>query len=229
MIEHFPELVDPASLPRRVLCIAPHADDEVIACGGVLAMHAARGDAVRVLVATGGDGRAAESRAAAGVLGIADVRALGFDDGRLGAAYDLVGRLKRELADFRAELVYAPSAFEHHPDHRACHRAAVAALAGLEPGAGRPELLCYGVHTGPLPAGPRGVLIDITPWIETKRTALARFASQPAELAEKVAACDRGRTLNVDRPEVRALEGFLRTPTATEPVGGPRTRPRPPR
>jgi GT2 family glycosyltransferase/LmbE family N-acetylglucosaminyl deacetylase len=187
-------------------------------------MHAARGDAVRILVLTGGERRAQESRAAAGVLGIGDVRALGFDDGRLGAAYDLVGRLKRELLEFRPELVYAPSAFEHHPDHRACHRAAVAALAGLEPSAARaPELLCYGVNTGvstPLPAGPRGVLVDITPWIETKRAALSRFASQPAELAEKVAACDRGRTLNVDRPEVRALEGFLRTPATFTPEPG---------
>jgi GT2 family glycosyltransferase/LmbE family N-acetylglucosaminyl deacetylase len=179
----------------------------------VLALHAARGDAVRVVIATGGAARAAESRAAAAVLGIGDVRALGFDDGRLGAAYDLVGRLKRELADFGPELVYAPSAFEHHPDHQACHKATLAALAGLEP-ARRRELLCYGVNTGvstPLPAGPKGVLVDITPWVEKKRAALACFASQPAELADGVAACDRGRTLNVDRPEVRALEGFLRT------------------
>ncbi|MFN9705442.1 MAG: PIG-L deacetylase family protein, partial [Planctomycetota bacterium] len=38
----------------RVLAFAPHPDDEVAGPGGVLAMHADQGDAVRVVVATVG-------------------------------------------------------------------------------------------------------------------------------------------------------------------------------
>jgi LmbE family N-acetylglucosaminyl deacetylase len=147
--EHFPALVDPASLPRRVLCVAPHPDDEVIGCGGVLAMHAGRGDAVRVVLATGGAERTAESRAALAVLGVRDVVALELEDGRLGAAYELVERLRAQLDDHRPALIYAPGPFEHHPDHRACHRALLAAAAG-----GGASVLGYGVNTGvstPLP------------------------------------------------------------------------------
>ncbi|MCH2105723.1 MAG: PIG-L family deacetylase, partial [Planctomycetes bacterium] len=42
-------------LPRgRVLVIAPHADDEVLGCGGTLTRHIERGDEVEVLVLTDG-------------------------------------------------------------------------------------------------------------------------------------------------------------------------------
>ena len=228
MNEHFPELIDPAQLPRRVLCVAPHPDDEVIGCGGTLALHAARGDAVRVLLVTGSAERVAESRAAAAQLGVEDVRCLDFEDGRLGAAYDLVGRLREECAEFSPELVYAPSAFEHHPDHLACHRAVVSALGA------KVEVLCYGVNTGvstPLPAGPVGLLVDISAHTEAKRAALECFASQlrgagpegddpdaaGADLIEKIEACDKGRTINVDRPEVRAAEGFVRAASPASP------------
>ena len=223
---HFPELLDPATLPRRVLCVAPHPDDEVIGCGGTLALHAARGDQVRVLLATGTEERLAESRAAAGELGLAAdaVTCLGFEDGRLGAAYDLVGRLRTELAEFAPELVYAPSAYEHHPDHLALHRAMRAALPeGV-------DMLCYGVNSGvstPLPAGPVGVLVDVTAQVAAKRAALRRFETQLGtpdagdELIEKVEACDRGRTINVDRAEVKAAEGFVRVrrPVEAEETG----------
>jgi LmbE family N-acetylglucosaminyl deacetylase len=57
MSDHrFPPLEDPALLPRRVLVVAPHPDDEVLGCGGMIAWHAARGDAVAVLELTDGAG-----------------------------------------------------------------------------------------------------------------------------------------------------------------------------
>ena len=38
----------------RVAVIAPHPDDEVLGCGGVMARHAAEGDEVFVIVVTRG-------------------------------------------------------------------------------------------------------------------------------------------------------------------------------
>ena len=38
----------------QVLVVAPHPDDEVLGCGGVMAAHAARGDDVHVAVVTRG-------------------------------------------------------------------------------------------------------------------------------------------------------------------------------
>lgn len=216
MQSDFPRLLDPAELPKRVLVVAPHPDDEVLGCGGALAHHAARGDAVRVVFLTDGGGelegdartreverRAAEARAAAAALGGVEVEFLGLADRRVGACYDLVERLRDALEGFAPGLVYAPSPWENHADHRAASQAVSAALVrGPER-----RVLFYGVNT-PVPSG---VLIDTTRTAERKYAALACYASQggDAALGEKARAADRARTMNVDLPEVATAEGFL--------------------
>jgi LmbE family N-acetylglucosaminyl deacetylase/GT2 family glycosyltransferase len=202
-------LIDPAGLPRRVLCLAPHPDDEVLGCGGALALHAGRGDCLRVVVLTDGAprggaelaaAREAESRAAGQALGVADYRFLAYRDGRLGAAWELVEKLTELIEEFDPELVYGPSPFEHHADHRAASRALLAALAG---GRGR-RVFLYGVNE----RVPGGVLLDTTGVWHVKERALACFTSQGADILEKCRAVDRARTVNVDLPEVQMAEGF---------------------
>jgi LmbE family N-acetylglucosaminyl deacetylase/GT2 family glycosyltransferase len=227
-------LCDPAALPRRVLVVAPHADDEVLGAGAMLAFHAERGDAVRVVVLTDGaqgdpaglaglaaDGapaqpgaggapsngdlaaaRRAESTAAGAVLGVVDYRFLGLADGGLSAEAGLVERLRAELDDFEPGLVYGPSLEEMHPDHRAAARALVAAVL-RSPG---PRVLLYGIN-GQVTAN---ALYDTTARFAKKRAAIERFASQLAyhDMVAKAEAADRARTVNVDLPEVRFVEGF---------------------
>jgi N-acetyl-1-D-myo-inositol-2-amino-2-deoxy-alpha-D-glucopyranoside deacetylase len=100
-----------ASLGARILVIAPHPDDETLACGGLIHQAVAGGRLVRVVLLTNGDGfrrivggyrvhgdhdasdafvrlgtaRAAEATAALGVLGVpaSDVTFLGYPDGSL--------------------------------------------------------------------------------------------------------------------------------------------------
>ena len=124
------ELPDIASLPRRALCVATDPAEAREIARGPLARHAARGDAVRVVVLAtrDGDGSPDDAASAARGLGIADGRALGYRRGELGAQTDLVARLKSELAEFAPELVYAPSA-RGDLDRRALSRAVRAALA----------------------------------------------------------------------------------------------------
>ena len=212
----FPPLLDPAPLPRRVLVVAPHADDEVLGCGGMLAFHAARGDAVRVLVLTDGAqgdprhggpsdlaaARRAESRAAGSELGVHDYRFLGLADGTLGGCAGLAETLRAELADFAPGLVYGPSLEEMHPDHRAAARALCA--AALRDGG--PRLLLYGVN-GQVTAN---VLFDTTALFPRKRAAIERFTSQLAyhDMVHKTEAVDRARTVNVDLPGVHYAAGF---------------------
>src|SRR5690606_38710740 len=88
---------DHRRVPRTLVCFHAHPDDEAIATGGVMAKAAAAGHRVVLVLATGGelgevpDGllapgetlaerRAAETAAAAELLGVARVAWLGYHD-----------------------------------------------------------------------------------------------------------------------------------------------------
>lgn len=133
--------VPPAA--ARLMVIAPHPDDEVLACGGLLAMHAAGGGDCRVLAVT--DGEASDARAvprdlaairraerALGLqrLGLAAtcVHRLGLPDGRVGQhAAALQGAIMALLRP--GDWVVATWRHDGHPDHDAVGRAAMLACA----------------------------------------------------------------------------------------------------
>ncbi len=112
-------------LPKRVLVLAADSGRALGACGGALALHLARGDAVR-WVATGsaGEGPAA--------LGVSDVKSLAFAAGELGSQARLVERLGAEIAEFQPRVLYAPDPDAGEADERALGFAAAAALAHAE-------------------------------------------------------------------------------------------------
>ena len=219
MTSYYPALADPAVLPDRVLVFAPHADDEVFGCGGLLAFHASRGDAVRVVVVTDGAGgdpagleadiaktRQRESRAAGAELGVLDYRFLGFPDGRLAGAHLLVEALVAELEEFAPGLVLGPSLQEMHPDHRALAGAVLAAAARF----GRTRLFLYGINA----QVQANLLFDITTQAAKKRRAVERFESQLAyqDLVGKTEAVDHARTVNIEDAQVYQVEGFFDLP-----------------
>jgi len=218
----FPPLEDPGHLPRRVLVVAPHPDDEVLGCGGMIAWHAARGDAISILELTDGAGgdpdgkvggdvanlRRAEVTEALGVLGIETIEWLDGRDGALAETADLPERISRAVDRHEAELVYAPSPFELHADHRAAAAAVVRALRGRRPAV---RVHWFGVNQAVV----ANVLYDITGVMDRKLDAVSRFRSQIAynDLVEKVAAVNRGSTVNVDLPGVKYVEAYVALPS----------------
>jgi LmbE family N-acetylglucosaminyl deacetylase len=112
---------------ERLLVLAPHPDDEVIACGGLVAQHLRENRAVRVVIATNGaqagdaTTREEESRRGLASLGTPDLVFLGFPD--RGLDDDVAPRLREQLLEFRPDLVLVPSPVEIHPDHLALSRA----------------------------------------------------------------------------------------------------------
>ncbi len=122
-------------LGERLLILAPHPDDEVIGCGGLVAQHLREGRAVRVVVATDGAEaepsvsdrlayraqREEESRRALALLGEAELHFLRFADRALDDA--VAGPLRQHLLEFKPDLVCVPSPIEIHPDHLALSRA----------------------------------------------------------------------------------------------------------
>src|SRR6202035_4923726 len=118
------------------LVVAPHYDDEVLGCGGLLAQLAASGAAVRVLFLTDGGGteapdpdtyrsrRREESAKAAEILGLTGSDHLSLPDTQLDQSLEqIVQGLRRALLSQRPELLLIPSPLEVSRDHRAAFAA----------------------------------------------------------------------------------------------------------
>jgi LmbE family N-acetylglucosaminyl deacetylase len=163
-----------------VLVLAPHPDDETLACGGTILRHLHAGDAVRVVMVT--DGRASraggldpyamagvrqrEAHAAMAVLG-AELDWLGLPEAAWSDA-DLRAPLAAALAV--ADLVYAPSPVDYHPEHLRTARV-LASLVDRQP------VRAYelGVPLGPTLTS---LVVDTGAVEGTRRAALAAYASQ---------------------------------------------------
>ncbi len=197
-----------------VLVIAPHPDDEVLGCGGAILRHVEAGAPVRVVVVTDGalgltgDARCrhawirrAESRAAATILGYGDPEFWDLPDQSLAYGERLVARIGAALEG--VDLVYAPSIFEMHPDHRALGMATVEAVRRR---GGDLRIALYEVATPQRP----NLLLDITAQSERKRAAMQCFVSQLAHQPydQHIEALNRYRTYSLPA-EVIAAEAFL--------------------
>ncbi|MEK6374172.1 MAG: PIG-L family deacetylase [Acidobacteriota bacterium] len=170
---------------ERLLVLAPHPDDEVIGCGGLVALHLREGRKVQVVVATDGGAagdarqREAESRAALASLGDAEIEFLHFPDRGLAESGGFSAALRDILVHFRPDLIAVPSAIEIHPDHLALSRIfcdVVARDAALFADLAVARVAFYEVSH---PLRPNA-LVDITAVAEAKYAAIAMHASQLA-------------------------------------------------
>ena len=177
----------------RVLILAPHQDDEVLGCGGVLA---ALGDARSVHVAYATDGSASPapaggiSQAGSRLLGVPGRNAhfLDLPDSRLSQHRDELGRRLRDLlARVDPDRVFVPFRYDQNPDHQALYGAAVHVL-GAAAARRVPELIEYFVYPRMklLPCGDVRALINQKHLVrvntltvaENKREALRSYESQ---------------------------------------------------
>ena len=176
-------------LPRgRVLVIAPHADDEVLGCGGTLTRHVARGDEVEVIILTDGargtsDGstdlelvrqRRQEAVAGMALLGVSKCEFWELPEGHepdAGVLGALSLRLAMRICGSKPDLVFAPWIGEGHADH---YHAARLVRLGLALSAFDGLALGYEVWT---PLEPRW-LVDVSEVWERKRAAVNEHTSQ---------------------------------------------------
>lgn len=144
-----------------ILCVRPHPDDECTGTGTITAHYAARGEPVGVLTCTLGEEgeildpdldpeearprlgaiREGELRSACDVLGVKELRLLGYRDSGMpdtppnqqpeafcnASLDDAGGRVAEIIRELRPRVVITEN--EHgtygHPDHVMCHRVAV--------------------------------------------------------------------------------------------------------
>ena len=179
-----------------ILVIAPHPDDEVLGCGGVMARHVERGDAVHVVVVGRGipekfsDEAVALSRqeldAAHRVLGVSSVCYLDFPVSRLDSVpqHELADRLSDLLRELRPTVVYVPHHGDIHADHRQVHYASLVAARPLRDCSVR-RILAYETlsETEWAPATPEAafcptLFVDIEDYLTRKLEAMACYESK---------------------------------------------------
>jgi len=132
-----------------VLVLAPHYDDEVLGCGGLVAQLASAGADVRVLFLSDGSGgveevedheaygerRRQEAGRATEALGLGGIEELGLPDGALDGHLDELSRgIGEALSKHRPDLLLVTSPLELTADHRAAFRALHELLIAIRPG-----------------------------------------------------------------------------------------------
>jgi LmbE family N-acetylglucosaminyl deacetylase len=205
---------EPQPQPSRVLCIAAHPDDLDFGAAGSTASLIRAGVEVTYLICTRGEQggfddtpreqmpalREKEQRAAAAVVGVADVRFLdGFRDGWLEPGHDLIEQLVRVIRQVRPDRIVTFSPERNwerigasHPDHLAAGEATIRAVypAARNPFA-YPNLLAEeGLEAWTVPSvwllgdPAPDTFVDVTDTFDLKLAALREHVSQVSHNAD---------------------------------------------
>lgn len=229
---------------ERVLVVTAHPDDVDFGAAGTVASWVAEGTAVTYCVITDGDAggfdpavprseipriRREEQVAAAAILGVVDVRFLGYRDGELEVSHGLRRDISRVIRQVRPERVLIQSPERNwrripasHPDHMAAGEAAIFAIYpdARNPFA-HPALLAdeglgaWTVHDVWVMGAPEpNFFIDVTDQVALKLAALRAHDSQTAhmdDLDERIRGWMTAAAEAGGLAPGRHAEAFLRT------------------
>ncbi|NMM78792.1 PIG-L family deacetylase [Acidovorax sp. SRB_24] len=204
-----------------MLCLAPHPDDEVLGCAGLLMLAQRQGLRVHTIIVTAGEQglepaapgqpgeaghpRLAESQAAARTMGLPEPVCWHLADRALRHAPPLIARITEALSTHQARWLLLPALTEPHPDHQALALAGMAAAQRH----GGVSLLFYEVGAPTQP----NTLVDISAVAHLKWQALEAFASQEERHAYRrhaqAMATVRAFVLG---PDVQAAEAYWQLP-----------------
>jgi LmbE family N-acetylglucosaminyl deacetylase len=219
---------------KRVLVVAPHADDETLGMGGTIARLVAEGNRVTVAVLTGHGSEPhplwppatwetvrAEARRAMTELGVEDLRFEEVPAARV--AEEPPWKLNRLtdglVRDVAPDTLYVPFPFDLHKDHREVfHSLSVAWRPSAEHGRRIREVHCYEVvsethwnapylEPGFLPT----CWVDISDHLDAKLRAAARYESQlqPGPAPRSLDALDALARWRGSQIGVAAAEAFV--------------------
>jgi N-acetylglucosamine malate deacetylase 2 len=193
---------------RHVLVVFPHPDDEAFGVSGTIATHVENGTPVTYACLTLGEMgrnmgnppftnrenlpkiRKEELKEAAGVLGIQDLRMLGFRDKTI--EFEDEEKLTKVISGLIDELnpsliiTFYPG-YSVHPDHDATGAAVVRAVEKM-PAAVRPALHCVAFAKNcELEIGEPNILNNISPVAEKKLAAIRSHRSQTEQMFNNMA------------------------------------------
>ncbi|WGG45575.1 bacillithiol biosynthesis deacetylase BshB2 [Rossellomorea sp. DA94] len=186
---------------RQVLVIFPHPDDEAFGVSGTISTHVNNGTPVTYACLTLGEMgrnlgnppfatreslpliRKKELQKAADVMGIQDLRMMGYRDKTLEFENDekLSNMVTELIEELNPSLIitFYPD-YSVHPDHEATARAVVRSVRRL-PKASRPKLHCLAFSKNcEEELGKPDIFVDITPVKDQKIGAMKAHISQTA-------------------------------------------------
>jgi bacillithiol biosynthesis deacetylase BshB2 len=188
---------------RQVLVVFPHPDDEAFGVSGTIATHVQNGTPVTYACLTLGEMgrnmgnppftnrenlpkiRREELKEAARVLGIQDLRMLGFRDKTI--EFEDEEKLANQMLDLIEEvkpsliITFYPG-YSVHPDHDATGAAVIRAVEKMSPAA-RPTLHCVAFSNNCVDElGEPDILNDISPVAKTKMAAIQAHRSQTEQM-----------------------------------------------
>ncbi|MEQ8667359.1 MAG: PIG-L family deacetylase [Rhodospirillales bacterium] len=181
---------------NNIAVVVAHPDDEVLAFGGTIARHAARGDTVRVLLlATGLTSRGehddaaletlrGQARRASELLGAEPPMFAEFPDNRMDsvALLDVVKTVEAFFEPAFPDVVFTHHGGDLNVDHGICARAVLTAARPLP---GRPaariyagEVLSSSEYAAPADRFVPNTYVDIAAHLEQKKAALAAYEDE---------------------------------------------------
>ena len=229
---------------ERALVVTAHPDDVDFGAAGTIATWVGQGTDVTYCIVTDGDAggfdpavprseipriRREEQVAAAKVLGVEDVRFLGYRDGELTVTHDLRRDISRVIRQVRPERMLIQSPERNwaripasHPDHLAAGEAAIFAIYpdARNPFAHPSLLQDEGLDAWSVPdvwvmADPQPTIaVDVTDRIDLKLAALRAHESQTSHMDDLDEGIRGWLTKSAEAaglPEGRLAEAFLRT------------------
>lgn len=146
---------------KTVLVIAAHPDDEVLGCGGTMALHAEKGDVVYTAILAEGLTSRSEKRdrelynkefnllheaaqKANEILGVKEVKLFDFPDNRMDSLdrLDVIKVVEDLINDIKPNIIYTHHIGDVNIDHRRIHEAVLTAIRPI-PGNHIVEELLY--------------------------------------------------------------------------------------
>lgn len=186
-------------MPNNILIVAPHCDDEILGCGGIMAKYVDKGADVYVAIITNGHLGAPELFKKEGTekvraeavqshkfLGVKETFFLDFPAIRLDTtpAYQISLRLSEIIKNAGIDTLYLPHRGDIHKDHRITFEAALVAARPIDNNPVK-RIYAYETLSETEWAPPFGddafiptVFEDVTGYIEKKQEAFKFFTTQ---------------------------------------------------
>ncbi len=187
------------NVAKKVLCVQPHADDNEVGMGGIIASLSKRGCVVDYLTVTNGElglpfahsdpativeTRMSETKASGALLGARNFEFLEYKDGRLQNVPELAMKIATIMRDNQYDFIFCPDPYlnyEAHQDHIITGLACAQAFISC-------NLLSYPKGTTTKAYNPLGIgfyytrkpntIVDTTETFDLKMQAMKLHASQ---------------------------------------------------